>query len=185
MRALDGLPIIAPADEAQTREAVRWSATFEGGLFLRIGRFKIPSVSDGQDPAFTFGRSNLVRPGADLTIIASGVTVVRAIGAAELLEAHSISARVMNISTISPIDSVAVIAAATETGRIIVAEESVSRGGLGGAIAELLAQTVPVPMRLLGINSFAPTGSVEFLLEHFGLSAEGIAAAALELVGRA
>jgi transketolase len=72
-----------------------------------------------------------------------------------------------------------------ETGRIIVAEESVSRGGLGGAIAELLAQTVPVPMRLLGINSFAPTGSVEFLLEHFGLSAEGIAAAALELVGRA
>jgi transketolase len=77
-----------------------------------------------------------------------------------------------------------VIAAARETGRILVAEESVSRGGLGGAIAELLAESHPVPMRLLGVNTFAPTGSVDFLLEHFGLSAEGIAAATAELVAR-
>ena len=185
MRALDGLPIVSPADDEQTREAVRWAAGYEGGVFMRIGRFKVPSVSVGQSPAFEFGRSNAVRDGDDVTIIASGVTVSRALAAAELLSERSVSVRVLNISTIAPLDVAAVITAARETGRIVVAEESVSRGGLGGAVAELLAESNPVPMRLLGVNTFAPTGSVEFLLDHFGLSPEGIAAAARELVGRA
>lgn len=185
MRALDGLPIVTPADEQQTRDAVKWAAGFEGGVFLRIGRFKVPSVSDGQSPAFLFGASNLVRAGSDVTIIASGVTVSRALAAADLLADQSISARVLNISSIVPLDREAILRAAQETGRIVVAEESVSRGGLGGAVAELLAETTPVPMRLLGVNSFAPTGSVEFLLDHFGLSPEGIAAASGALVGRA
>jgi transketolase len=184
MRALDGLPIVTPADEEQTRDAVRWAAGYVGGVFLRVGRFKVPSVSDGQDPAFLFGLSNLVRAGDDVTIISSGVTVTRALSAAEILADQSISARVLNISTIAPLDTVAVLAAARETGRIVVAEESVSRGGLGGAVAEFLAESLPVPMRLLGINTFAPTGSVEFLLDHFGLSPQGIARAATELVGR-
>lgn len=185
MRALDGLPIVTPADEQQTRDAVKWAAGFEGGVFLRIGRFKVPSVSDGQSPAFLFGASNLVRAGSDVTIIASGVTVSRALAAAGLLADQSISARVINISSIVPLDREAILRAAQETGRIVVAEESVSRGGLGGAVAELLAESTPVPMRLLGVNSFAPTGSVEFLLDHFGLSPEGIAAASGALVGRA
>ena len=185
MRALDGLPIVTPADEQQTRDAVKWAAGFEGGAFLRIGRFKVPSVSDGQSPAFLFGASNLVRAGSDVTIIASGVTVSRALAAADLLADQSISARVLNISSIVPLDREAILRAAQETGRIVVAEESVSRGGLGGAVAELLAESTPVPMRLLGVNSFAPTGSVEFLLDHFGLSPEGIAAASGALVGRA
>ena len=184
MRALDGLPIVTPADEEQTRDAVRWAAGYVGGVFLRVGRFKVPSVSDGQDPAFLFGLSNLVRAGDDVTIISSGVTVTRALSAAEILADQSISARVLNISTIAPLDTAAVFAAARETGRIVVAEESVSRGGLGGAVAEFLAESLPVPMRLLGINTFAPTGSVEFLLDHFGLSPQGIARAATELVGR-
>jgi transketolase len=184
MRALDGLPIVTPADEEQTRDAVRWAAGHVGGVFMRVGRFKVPSVSDGQDPAFVFGLSNLVRAGGDVTIISSGVTVTRALSAAEILADRSISARVLNISTIAPLDTAAVLAAARETGRIVVAEESVSRGGLGGAVAEFLAESLPVPMRLLGINTFAPTGSVEFLLDHFGLSPQGIAQAAIELVGR-
>lgn len=184
MRALDGLPIVTPADEEQTRDAVRWAAGHVGGVFLRVGRFKVPSVSAGQDPAFVFGLSNLVRAGDDVTIISSGVTVTRALSAAEILAEQSISARVLNISTIAPLDTAAVLAAARETGRIVVAEESVSRGGLGGAVAEFLAESLPVPMRLLGINTFAPTGSVEFLLDHFGLSPQGIAQAATELVGR-
>jgi transketolase len=184
MRALDGLPIVTPADEKQARDAVRWAAGYLGGVFLRVGRFKVPSVSEGQDPAFAFGLSNLVRAGDDVTIISSGVTVTRALSAAEILADQSISARVLNISTIAPLDTAAVLAAARETGRIVVAEESVSRGGLGGAVAEFLAESLPVPMRLLGINTFAPTGSVEFLLDHFGLSPQGIAQAATELVGR-
>jgi len=184
MRALDGLPIVVPADDAQTREAVAWAADYDGGVFLRVGRFKVPSVSVGEQRAFEIGRANLLRAGSDVTIIASGVTVSRALAAAELLADQGISARILNLSSIVPIDSESVIAAARETGRIVVAEESVSRGGIGGAVAELLAQSVPVPMRMIGIDTFAPTGSVEFLLEHFGLSPEGIAQAAAELVGR-
>lgn len=182
MRAIDGLPIVTPADERQTREAISWAASYDGGVFLRVGRFKVPDVSQGQSQAFVFGSANLVRPGTDVTIIASGVTVSRAIGAVDLLASQSISARLINVSTIAPLDSPMVIAAARETGRIVVAEESVSRGGLGGAVAELLAESYPVPMRLLGVNTFAPTGSVDFLLEHFGLSARGIAASTAELV---
>lgn len=182
MRAIDGLPIVTPADERQTREAISWAASYDGGVFLRVGRFKVPDVSQGQSQAFVFGSANLVRPGTDVTIIASGVTVSRAIGAVDLLASQSISARLINVSTIAPLDAPMVIAAARETGRIVVAEESVSRGGLGGAVAELLAESYPVPMRLLGVNTFAPTGSVDFLLEHFGLSARGIAASTAELV---
>lgn len=182
MRAIDGLPIVTPADERQTREAISWAASYDGGVFLRVGRFKVPDVSQGQSQAFVFGSANLVRPGTDVTIIASGVTVSRAIGAVDLLASQSISARLINVSTIAPLDSPMVIAAARETGRIVVAEESVSRGGLGGAVAELLAESYPVPMRLLGVNTFAPTGSVDFLLDHFGLSARGIAASTAELV---
>lgn len=182
MRAIDGLPIVTPADERQTREAISWAASYDGGVFLRVGRFKVPDVSQGQSQAFVFGSANLVRPGTDVTIIASGVTVSRAIGAVDLLASQSISARLINVSTIAPLDAPMVIAAARETGRIVVAEESVSRGGLGGAVAELLAESYPVPMRLLGVNTFAPTGSVDFLLDHFGLSARGIAASTAELV---
>lgn len=182
MRAIDGLPIVTPADERQTREAISWAASYDGGVFLRVGRFKVPDVSQGQSQAFVFGSAALVRPGTDVTIIASGVTVSRAIGAVDLLASQSISARLINVSTIAPLDAPMVIAAARETGRIVVAEESVSRGGLGGAVAELLAESYPVPMRLLGVNTFAPTGSVDFLLEHFGLSARGIAASTAELV---
>lgn len=182
MRAIDGLPIVTPADESQTREAISWAASYDGGVFLRVGRFKVPDVSQGQSQSFVFGSANLVRPGTDVTILASGVTVSRALGAVDLLASQSISARLINVSTIVPLDAPMVILAARETGRIVVAEESVSRGGLGGAVAELLAESFPVPMRLLGVNTFAPTGSVDFLLEHFGLSARGIAAATAELV---
>ena len=184
MRAIDGLPIVTPADEAQTLDAVTWAASYEGGVFLRIGRFKVPNVSNGQSPAFEFGMSNLVRDGSDLTIISSGVTVSRALEAAQMLADQSISVRVLNISTVVPLDREAIVKAAQETGRVLVAEESVSRGGLGGAIAETLVEAAPVPMKLLGVNSFAPTGSVEFLLDFFELSARGIASASMELLAR-
>jgi len=185
IRAIDGLPIVIPADEAQTRAATRWAAQYEGGVFLRIGRFKVPDVSAGQVKPFAAGRANIVRDGNDVTIIATGVTVSRAVQAAELLSAEGVDARVINMSSIVPLDAGVILAAALETGRIVVAEESVSRGGLGGAVAELVVQQVPVSMRLLGVDSFAPTGSVDFLLSHFRLDAPGIADAARELVAGA
>ena len=182
LRALDGLPVVVPADPHQTRAAMRWASVVEGPVFLRIGRFKVPSVSADGDTAFIPGRATTVRQGGDVTLIASGTMVSRALWAADLLSARGVEARVLNVSTIVPLDEAAVLAAARETGAIVTVEESVPRGGLGGAVAELVVTDHPVPMRLMGIDRFAPTGSVDFLFEHFGLTAEGIAARAVELV---
>jgi transketolase len=124
-----------------------------------------------------------LRDGDDVTLLAYGVMVSRALAAADLLAARGVSARVLNVSSIVPLDEAAVLSAASETGRLVTVEEALVTGGLGGAVAELVVRHRPVPMRILGIPHFAPTGSASFLLEHFGLTADGIATAALELVG--
>lgn len=183
IRAIDDISLVVPADEAQTREAVRWAAATEGGVYMRIGRTKVPTVSAETGAAFTFGKANRVREGADLTIVATGTMVSRAIDAAGALAAEGINARVLNISTIAPLDVDAIVAAARETGAIVTAEEAVSKGGLGAAVATTVVTNAPVPMRILGTDHFAPTGSVEWLFEHYGLTATGIAAAAREVLG--
>lgn len=183
IRAIDDISLVVPADEAQTREAVRWAAATEGGVYMRIGRTKVPTVSAETGAAFSFGKANRVREGADLTIVATGTMVSRAIDAAGALAAEGINARVLNISTIAPLDVDAIVAAARETGAIVTAEEAVSKGGLGAAVATTVVTNAPVPMRILGTDHFAPTGSVEWLFEHYGLTATGIAAAAREVLG--
>ncbi len=120
--------------------------------------------------------------GNDISIIATGTLVSRALAASHLLKSEGISARVINLSTVSPLDTGEILAAAKETKAIITAEESVTRGGVGGAIAEFIVENNPVPMKLMGIDSFAPTGSASYLLEHFGLTADAIAAQARELL---
>ncbi len=184
LRAIDGLAIVVPADPAQTRAAVRWAARAGTPAYLRIGRTKVPSVTRDESNAFTFGRADVLRPGSALTIVATGALVSRALEAAEALAAKGLEARVINVSTIKPLDEAAIIAAARETGAIVTAEEATIEGGLGAAIAETVVRHAPVPMRILGVKGFAPTGSATFLLEHFGLSRDGIVAAALELKGR-
>ena len=184
LRAIDGLAIVVPADPAQTRAAVRWAATSGTPAFLRIGRTKVPSVTpDGAD-AFAFGRIDTLRHGGDLTIAATGTMVSRALDAASVLAERGLNARVLNVSTIKPLDEEAIIAAARETGAIVTVEEAMIEGGLGAAIAEAVVRHAPVPMRMLGVKGFAPTGSTEFLFDHFGLNRGGIVAAALELRGR-
>ncbi len=183
MRAIDGLSVIVPADEAQTRMAVRWAASYEGGTYIRIGRIKVESVSDGVKDPFVFGKSNRIREGADITLIATGTMVSRAIIAAEILSGKNIKARVINMSTIAPLDASEIISAARETGAIVTAEEAVSKGGLGAAVAAVVVQNNPVPMRILGTDHFAPTGDVNWLFEHYGLTPAGIVEAALEVVG--
>ncbi len=181
MRAVTDLAVLVPADPAQTRAAIRWSIGFEKPAFLRIGRYKIPSVSEGQAEPFVYGKANRLREGTDLTIVATGVMVSRALDAAADLAAQGISARVLNISTIKPLDDEAIIAAARETGAIVTAEEAMIEGGLGAAVAEVVVRHHPVKMRMLGVPGFAPTGETGFLLDHFGLNRAGIVAAALEL----
>ena len=182
MRALDSLPIVLPADDAQTREAVTWAAQTTGPVFMRIGRFKVPSVSQGQSPAFIPNKAIRIIEGNDLTIIATGTLVSRALVAADELKEDGISVRVINMSTVAPLDTAEILAAARETKFIITAEEAVTRGGMGGAVAEYVVQNHPVPMKLIGIDTFAPTGSATFLLEHFGLTAESLVRAARELL---
>ncbi|HEX7981281.1 MAG TPA: transketolase family protein [Gemmatimonadaceae bacterium] len=180
-RAIANLTVIAPADPEETRQAVHLAAHTPGPFFLRLSRMGVPAIH-GKDYKLAVGRANVLRDGSDLTIIANGVMVTRALAAADLLGAEGIRARVLNMATVRPLDRDAIVAAARDTGAIVTVEEHTVFGGLGSAVAEVVVQTVPVPMRILGVPGvFAPTGGAEWLLEHFGLTAAGIRDAALEL----
>ena len=183
MRAIAELTIMAPADPSETRAAVRWAVDAGRPIYMRVGRFKVPAVTR-EGAAFDPDRITVLREGTDVTLAAIGTMVSRALDAAEMLGADGIAARVLNVSTLKPLDRDTILKAARETGRIVTAEEAVVGGGLGGAVAELVAQHHPVPMRILGVPGFAPTGDTQFLLDHFGLTAAGIAAAARDLLGR-
>ena len=185
MRAVAGLPVVVPAGPLQTRSAVRWAAGLGRGAYLRIPRFKVPEVSREAD-VFASGRAVEVRSGDDVTIVAIGTMVSRALWAAEVLASDGISARVLNMAFVEPLDREAVLAAASQTGGIVTVEEATLSGGLGSAVASLVAQESPCRMRILGIDGqFAPTGSASYLLDHFGLNSESIARAAREVVGDA
>jgi transketolase len=183
MRAMSGLSVLMPADPEQTMAAVKWAAVADKPIYMRIGRTKVPSVSFGQTEPFAYGTANTVRGGGDVTVIATGTLVSRAVEASERLAAEGIGLRVINMSTISPLDEAAVIAAARETGAIVTAEEALTEGGLGAAVASVVVRHHPVPMRILGVTGFAPTGSAAFLLDHFHLNADGIIAAVREMRG--
>jgi len=181
-RAIANLTVVVPADPNETAQAVHAAHAAVGPYFLRTSRMPVPTVHR-PDYEFRVGRAALLRDGTDVTIIANGVLVSRAVDAATLLFGDGISARVLNMATLSPIDREAIVDAARSTGAIVTAEEHTVRGGLGGAVAEVVVSEHPVPMRILGVPGvFAPTGSAEFLLDHFGLNAVGIAAAARDLV---
>jgi len=180
MRAVGDLPVIVPADPQETRAVMRFVAASGKPAFMRVGRFKVPAVSpEGQ--GFELGKAVTLRQGKDITLIAIGTMVSRALDAATQLAEQGIDARVINAASVKPLDDEAVLAAARETGRIVTVEEAIVTGGLGSAVAELVAQNHPVPMRILGVPGFAPTGTTQFLLEHFGLTADGIAEAARAL----
>jgi transketolase len=181
-RAIAGLTVVAPADRDETAQAVEAAAEFDGPVYLRLSRMPVPEVHP-PDYRFAFGRAATLRPGSDVTLIANGTMVCRALEAAALLAGDGISARVVNMATLAPLDRAAIADAAESTGAIVTVEEHSVYGGLGGAVAEYVATTHPVPMRILGVpGTFAPTGTAEFLLEHFGLTPAGIREAALQLV---
>jgi transketolase len=184
MRAVAGLPVVVPAGPQQTRDAVRWAAALGRGSYLRIPRFKVPEVSRPDD-VFEPGRAVTVREGSDVTIVAVGSMVSRAVWAADALASEGVSARVLNMAFVEPLDTAAVMAAAEQTAGIVTAEEATVSGGLGAAVASVVAQARPCPMRILGVqNAFAPTGSASYLLDHFGLTTEGIASAAKDVISR-
>ena len=182
LRAIADLPVVVPADPAQTAQAVRWAAANPGPSYLRIPRFPVPDVTPPGSP-FQPGRALQLTEGNDVAVIAAGTMVSRALQAATALREEGIQARVLNMAFIEPLDTDAVLAAAAQTRGIVTAEEATTTGGLGAAVAALTAQQRPTRLRILGVTrSFAPTGSTAFLLEHFGLTADHIAAAARDIM---
>ncbi len=182
LRVLRNLTLIVPADPWETAEAVKWAAAHDGPVFIRISRMPVPDLAV-PNRVFRMGQAEVIRAGTDVTIIACGTTVSFAAVAAGALAAEGIHARVLNMATINPLDEPAVLAAA-ETGAIVTVEEASVRGGLGGAVAEFTATHQPVPIEMVGFPGFVPTGSVEWLFDHFGLTPTGIAAAARRAVAR-
>jgi transketolase len=181
LRLLPNLTIIAPSDRWETEQAIRAAAATEGPFFLRLSRMPVPDLKRPDGALFRVGVAELLREGSDATIIANGVMVARAVEAAEQLAASGANVRVLNMASVAPLD-VDAIRAAAETGAIVTAEEHSVRGGLGGAVAEVVATSRPCHLRILGFPGFLPTGSPEFLLERYGLTANGIATAVRELI---
>jgi transketolase len=174
--------VVVPADPMETAQAVHAAAAIQGPVFLRLSRMPVPMVH-GPDHRFQLGRAAVLRQGSDVTLAANGTMVAQALRAAELLAREGIEARVLNLSSLRPLDREAIGRAARETGAIVTVEEHSVYGGLGGAVAEVVVSTHPVPMRLLGVPGvFAPTGSPAWLLEYFGLTPEGIVKAAKQLL---
>ncbi len=182
LRPLTNVTIIVPADPWETAEAVRWAAAHEGPVYIRLSRMPVPAL-DIPDRQFRPGRAERVCEGGDLTIIACGTMVHLAVDAAAMLAQTGISARVLNHSSINPLDTEAIRDAA-ETGAIVTVEEASVRGGLGGAVAEFVATHTPVPMEIMGFPGFLPTGSVEWLFGHFNLTVDGIADSVRKVLAR-
>ncbi|SFA82207.1 transketolase [Cohnella sp. OV330] len=184
-RAIPGLAVILPADRHETKRMTEALVKHEGGAYIRIGRNPVEDVYDNDDYEFVIGKAVTLREGGDLTIIAAGETVRVALDAHEALKEAGVSCRVINMHTIKPLDEEAVIKAASETGHIITVEEHSIHGGLGAAVAEVVVQHKPVPMRILGIpDEPAIAGKSAEVFDYYGISAGNIKKIALDLLGR-
>ena len=178
MRTIPGMTILNPADDVEAQAAVLAAAQYEGPVYLRFGRLAAP-VFNGPDYKFQMGKGVTLREGSDLTILATGILVYESLQAAEALAKEGISARVINIHTIKPLDKELVVQAARETGVLLTAEEHSVIGGLGAAVAEAIGEECPVPVVRVGIkDSFGHSGKGGELLAEYGLCSENIAAEA-------
>ncbi len=176
MRVIPGMVVLNPADAAEARAAVKAAIDYNGPVYLRFGRLSVPVIYDTDTYKFEIGKGDMLSDGKDVTLVATGIMVAQAIEAAEMLKAEGISARVINIATIKPIDKEILVKAAKETGAIVTAEEHSVIGGLGSAVCEALCEEKPVPVLKVGIqDTFGKSGKAEELLKIYGLTAADIA----------
>ena len=169
------MTVVVPADDVEAKAAVRAAIEFEGPVYLRFGRAAVPVINDRPDYKFELGKGVLLREGRDVTIIASGITVASALEAAEKLEADGISAEVINIHTIKPLDEELVVASAKKTGKVVTAEEHSVIGGLGSAVCDCLCEKCPTPVLKIGMQDvFGESGPAGALVEKYGLDGKGI-----------
>ncbi|MDR2696630.1 MAG: transketolase family protein [Deltaproteobacteria bacterium] len=184
MRVLPGLSIFEPVDSVQLRAALPALTYQEGPVYIRLSRKTAESVFQ-EGYSFRPGRADVLKEGTDVTIIAAGLCVSEALAAAGRLDAAGIKARVLNIHTVKPIDTEAVIRAAAETGAVVTAENHSIIGGLGSAVAEVLAEEHPAPLVRVGVRDrFGEVGKLDYLMRAFGITAADIESAALKAIGR-
>ena len=174
MRMLPNMRVLVPADYRAAKAAIRIAAETPGPFYVRMGRHPVPEVYDA-DSDFALGKAKVLREGTDVSLLACGVEVAQALAAADQLAEKGISAEVVDVFSVKPLDEDAILATATKTGRVVTCEEHMVWGGMGSAVAELLASKLPTPMRFVGMRSFGTSAPGDVLLHHFGLDAEGIA----------
>ena len=175
MRTIPGMVVISPSDDVEARAAVKAAAEYVGPVYLRFGRLAAPVINDNPDYKFEIGKGIVLREGTDITLIATGLMVGYTLEAAEMLAKDGISAKVINIHTIKPLDTDLVVSAAKETGKVVTVEEHSVIGGLGGAVCEALSEQCPVPVKRIGVNDeYGQSGPAVELLHHYKLDAEGI-----------
>ncbi len=185
MRTIPNMVIINPADDVEARAAVKAAVLHDGPVYLRFGRLAVPVLYDEADYKFEIGKGVLLQDGSDVSIVATGLMVEPAIEAAKLLAEEGISARVINIHTIKPIDRDILVKAAKETGAVVTCEEHNIIGGLGSAVAEVLCEEAPVPMERVGVkDAFGKSGVPADLLKEYGLTAADIVAAAKKAISK-
>ena len=175
MRTIPGMVVMCPADDVEAKAAVRAALEHEGPVYIRFGRAAVPVINDRPDYAFAIGKGSILREGSDVTIVATGICVDSALGAAGLLEAEGISAEVVSICTIKPLDEDIVINSAKKTGRVVTVEEHSVIGGLGSAVCDALSASHPTRVKKLGMQDvFGESGSAAALVQKYGLDAEGV-----------
>ena len=185
MRSIPGMVVMSPADDVEARAAVKAAYEYEGPVYLRFGRLAVPVFHDEATFKFEIGKGEVLQEGGDVAIIANGLLVNEAIEAGKVLAEAGISARVINLCTIKPLDEELVLKAAKECGKVITCEEHSIIGGLGEAVCALLAEKCPTPVRRIGVNDeFGHSGPAAALLKQFGLSAEHIVEVAKDFCGK-
>ena len=182
MRSIPGMVVMSPADDVEARAMVKAAYEYEGPVYIRLGRSAVPVFHEAEGYSFEIGKGEVVQDGTDVAIIANGLLVAEAIEAGKVLAEAGISARVINLATIKPLDEELVLKAAQECGKVITCEEHNIIGGLGEAVCGLLSEKCPTPVRRIGVNDeFGHSGPAGALLKQFGLSAEHIVEVAKEM----
>ena len=184
MRTIPGMVVMCPSDDVEAKAAVRAALEHVGPVYIRFGRAAVPVINDRPDYKFEIGKGNIVREGKDVTIVATGIMVDSAIGAAEKLAVDGIDAEIINICTIKPLDKDIIIKSAQKTGRVVTCEEHSVIGGLGSAVCDALAEEYPVKVRKIGMQDvFGESGSASDLVKKYGLDAEGVYNSVKEFIG--
>ena len=177
MRTIPGMTVVNPSDAVEAKAAVEAALNADGPFYLRFGRYAVPVINDNADYTFELGKGVLLADGSDVTLVATGIMVAMALEAKELLAAEGISARVINIHTIKPIDSALITEYAGKVKQVFTVEEHSIIGGLGSAVAEVLSENCPIKLTRMGVNDeFGRSGTVPALLDYYGLDAAHIAA---------